>query len=131
MAVCQQNFYHTQKLQKQVHNNGVKLQSYASSNNVWLKSKQLKIKRNCKLEAKFLSLFWVLYLVGKQTYKFKLFKKWKIQNVFYISLLEQNTMRKKQVDDMQLDFEFEVGNNKEYKVEGIWNSAVYARESAG
>ena len=33
---------------------------------------------------------------------------------------------------MQLDFEFEAGNNKdkEYEVDGIWNSAVYARESA-
>ena len=30
--------------------------------------------------------------------------------------------------DTQL--EFEVGNNKEYKVEGIWDSAVYARELA-
>ena len=29
---------------------------------------------------------------------------------------------------MQLDFEFEAGNNKEYKVDGIWNIAVYAKE---
>ena len=31
---------------------------------------------------------------------------------------------------MQLDFEFEAGNNKEYKFDGIWNSAVYVKESA-
>ena len=31
---------------------------------------------------------------------------------------------------MQLNFEFEAGNNKEYEVESIWDSAVYARESA-
>ena len=31
--------------------------------------------------------------------------------------------------DKQLDFEFEAGNNKEYKVDRIWNSAVYAKES--
>ena len=31
---------------------------------------------------------------------------------------------------MQLDFEFKAGNGKEYKVDGIWDSAVYARELA-
>ena len=30
---------------------------------------------------------------------------------------------------MQLNFEFEAGDNKEYEVEGIRDSAVYARES--
>ena len=30
---------------------------------------------------------------------------------------------------MQLNFKFEAGDNKEYKVEGMENSAVYARES--
>ena len=29
-----------------------------------------------------------------------------------------------------MQLEFETGNNKEYKVDGIWDSAVYARELA-
>ena len=33
------------------------------------------------------------------------------------------------MNDIQLDFEFEVGNNEEYKAENIWNSAVYAKKS--
>ena len=33
------------------------------------------------------------------------------------------------MNDMQLNFEFEAGNNKEYKVEGIQDSAIYAKES--
>ena len=33
------------------------------------------------------------------------------------------------MNDTQLDFEFEAGDNKEYKVDGIRDSAVYARES--
>ena len=37
-------------------------------------------------------------------------------------------MKKRQVNDMQL--KFEAGNNKEYEVDGIWDSAVNARESA-
>ena len=30
-----------------------------------------------------------------------------------------------------MQLEFEAGDNKEYEVNGIWDSAVYARESAG
>ena len=75
IAVCQQNLYHTQELQKQVHDKGVKPQSYALSDKVWLSSKHLRTKRNCKLEAKFLDPFWVLHPIGKQAYKLKLPKK--------------------------------------------------------
>ena len=31
---------------------------------------------------------------------------------------------------MQLNFEFEAGDNKKYQVDGIWDSAIYARKSA-
>ena len=131
MAVCQQNLHHAQELQKQAHDKGVKPQSYALGNKVWLSSKHLKTKRNRKLEAKFLGPFQVLHLVGKQAYKLKLPKKWRIYDVFHVSLLEQDTTKKGQVNDTQLNFKFEAGNNKEYEVDGIRDSAVYARESAG
>ena len=65
MAVCQQNVYYAQKLQKQAYNKGVKPQSYALGNKIWLSSKYLKTKQNCKLKAKFLGFFWVLHSVGK------------------------------------------------------------------
>ena len=49
--------------------------------------------------------------------------------MFYVSLLEQNTIRKGWVDENVT--EFEVGSaDEEYKVERIWNSTVYAKESA-
>ena len=57
MAVCQQNLYHAQKLQKRAHNKGVKPQNYTLGNKVLLNSKHLKIKRNYKLEAKFFGPF--------------------------------------------------------------------------
>ena len=57
MAVYQQNLHHAQKPQKRAHDKGVKPQSYAPGDKVWLSSKHLTTKRNCKLEAKFLSLF--------------------------------------------------------------------------
>ena len=75
MAICQQNLHHAQEFQKQAHNKGVKPRSYAPCDKVWLNSKHLRTKRNCKLEAKFLGLFQVLHPVGKQAYKFELPKK--------------------------------------------------------
>ena len=46
-----------------------------------------------------------------------------------MSLLEQDTTRKKQVDKNVTELEFDAGNSKEYKVEAIWENAVYAMES--
>ena len=130
IIVCQQNLYHAQELQKQAHNKGVKPWSYVPGDKVWLSSKNLKTKRNRKLEANFLGPFQVLHPVNKQAYKLELPKKWMIHDVFHVSLLEQDTMKQGRVNDTQLDFEFEAGDDKEYKVDGIQDSAVYARESA-
>ena len=131
MAIYQQNLYHAQELQKQAHNKEVKPQSYALGKKVWLSSKHLKIKRNYKLENKVLGLFQVLHPVDKQAYKLELARKWKIYDVFHVSLLEQDTTKKGQVNDMQLNLEFDTDNNKKYEVKGIGDSAIYARESAG
>ena len=83
------------------------------------------------MEAKFLSHFWVLHPVGKQAYMLKLLKKWRIHNVFHVSLLEQDIMKKGQMNETQLDFKFETGDNKKYEVDGIWDSAVYAKKLVG
>ena len=65
ITVCQQKLHHAQELQKQAYDKGAKPQSYAPGDKIWLSSKHLKSKRNCKLEAKFLGSFRVLYPVGK------------------------------------------------------------------
>ena len=75
MTTCRKNLYHAQKLQKQAHNKGVKLRSYASSNKVWLNNKYIKTKQNRKLEIKIFWPFQVLHPVGKQACKFKLPKR--------------------------------------------------------
>ena len=41
----------------------------------------------------------MLYTAGKQVYKLELSKKWRIHNVFHVSLLEQDTTRKRRVDE--------------------------------
>ena len=126
MTVCRENFHHTQELQKQAHNKDVKPRSYTPGDKVWLNNKYIKTKRNWKLEAKFFGPFRVLYPVGKQAYKLKLPKQWRMYDVFYLSLLEQDTTKKEQVDKRVKKLKLEAGDSKEYKVEAIWDSTVYA-----
>ena len=46
-----------------------------------------------------------------------------------MSLLEQDTTRKKWVDKNVI--KFEACNSKEYKIEVIWDSTVYANKTKG
>ena len=50
-----------------------------------------------------------------------------------MSLLEQDTTRKERMNELflELEPEFNAGNNKKYKVEAIKDSAVYAKEIEG
>ena len=131
MAACKENLQHVQELQKRAHNKGTKPRSDASGKKIWLNSKYIKTKCNRNLKMKFFELFRVLHLVGSQAYKLELPKQWRIHDVFHMSLLEQDTTKKRQVDEKiaeQLQFDVS-GDNKEYEVEGICNSIVYARES--
>ncbi len=97
-----------------------------------MNTKYIKTKRNWKLEAKFFGPFRVLNPIEKQAYRLELPKKWKIHDVFHISLLEQDTRRKGRVDETTSKLEFESNcDGKEYKVEAISNSAIYARKSDG
>ena len=128
MTVCRENLHHAQELQKRAHDKGVKPRSYAPGDKVWLNSKYIKTKQNRKLEAKFFGPFQVLHPVGKQAYKLELPKRWRIYNVFHVSLLEQDTIRKEQIDEYIM--ELEAGNSEEYEVEAIWDSAVYASKLA-
>ena len=129
MIVCQENFHHAKKLQKQAYDKSVKPRSYASSDKIWFNSKYIKTKRNRKLEAKFFGMFWVLHPVNKQVYKLELPRKWRIYG-FHVSLLEQDTTRKERVGKEFRQIEFDVGNDDsgEYEVEAIQDNVVYARE---
>lgn len=55
-----------------------------------------------------------------------------MHNIFYISLLEQETTKKRQVDKKFGQIEFDSrDNNKEYKVEVIQDNVVYVKELKG
>lgn len=126
MTVCQENLHHARELQKRANNQDVKPRSYALADKVWFNSKYIKTKQNHKLETIFFGSFRVLHPVGKEAYKLELPKKWRIHDVFHVSLLEQDTNRKRRVDKNMK--EFDADNDKDYEVEGIWDTAVYARE---
>ena len=127
MTVCRKILHHAQEFQKRANDKGIKPKNYAPGDKVWLNSKYIKTKRNRKLEAKIFGPFRVLHPVGKQAYKLELPKKWRIHNVFHVSLLEQDTTRKERVEKVP---ELDAGDDsEEYEVEAIWDSAVYTMES--
>ncbi len=54
---------------------------------------------------------------------------WKIYNAFYVSLLEQNTTKKRQVNNTLPESEkFEAGDNKEFEIEAIIYSTVNGKK---
>ena len=115
MVIYRKNLPHAQKMPKQAYDKGIKPKSYAFGRKIWLNSKYTKTKYNRKLEVKFFGPFRVLHLLGNQAYKLELPKQWRIHDVFHMSLLEQDTTRKRRVEKKiaeQLEFEAG-GDNKE------------------
>ena len=58
----------------------------------------------------------------KQAYKPELLKKWKINNIFHMSLLEQDITKKRPIE---IAIKLNKGNSKDYKVQAICNTAIY------
>lgn len=106
----------------------MKFRSYVLGDKVWLNSKYITTKQNCKLKAKLFGLLKVLYLVGKQVYKLELPKKWRIYDVFHMSLLEQVITKKRWVNKTMYQIELNKSNSKENKVKAICNNKIYAKE---
>ena len=51
--------------------------------------------------------------------------KWRIHDLFYRSLLEQNITRKERIEKI-LELDTSNDDNKKYKVKVIWDNTVYA-----
>ena len=119
IIICQKNLYHTQGFQKRAYKKGVKPKGYVSGDKIWLNNQYIKTKQNQKLEVKFFGPFWVSHPIGKQAYKLKLSKKWRIHNIFHVLLLEQNCTRKGRVDKNVTKLDTGNNNSGEYKVKAI------------
>ncbi len=48
--------------------------------------------------------------------------------MLHISLLKQNTIRRRQVDKITSQMELDINVNEEYKVEAICNSEIYTKK---
>ena len=68
MEVCYQNLLHTQELPKKAYDKRLKSRNYAPGKKVWPNTKYMKIKRNKKLESKFVGPFRVFHAVKMQAY---------------------------------------------------------------
>lgn len=132
ITICKKSLQYTQELEKQYYNKTTKLKNNVLSDKVQFNIKYIKIKYNSKLEAKFFELFQVLYIVKKQAYKLELSKRWRIYHIFYISLLEQDITKKRQVNKVSLQLKFDSNSDgKKYKIKAIWDSVIYIRKSEG
>lgn len=60
----------------------------------------------------------VFYSIDKQDNKIKLFKKWKIYNIFLVLLLDQDIISKKWIDKYTTRLNAS-NNNKKYKINAI------------
>ena len=56
---------------------------------------------------------------------------WRIYDLFYVSLLEQDTTRKGWMNKFSATLEFKPGDEKKYEVEAIQDNAVYVKEADG
>lgn len=51
--------------------------------------------------------------------------------MFFVSLLEQNQTKKKQVDQKKNAIELKgIDNNKEKKIEKIWDNSIYTNKAS-
>ena len=113
--------------------------SYKIENYVNLNDKNIRIKRNKKLKWKFFESFEIFECIENQTYRLDLFKRWRIHNVFHVSLLKRfNVNREKnaqtsqsfesfyRAEDIELNENMKVKITKKfYEIETIKNKKIF------
>ena len=95
MKILKINLVYVQKQQIKYKNAKIKLINFDVNNYVNVNVKNIRIKRNKKLKWKFFESFKILNTIKNQTYRINIFKRWRIYNVFHVSLLEKIIFKKK------------------------------------
>ena len=95
IKMCKKVLLTTQKHQKTFVDKHSKFIQFAIKDYVWLRGKNIKTKRNRKLKWKTFEFFEILKKHNNQIYKLNLFKRWRIHNVFHVSLLKSFKKKKK------------------------------------
>ena len=138
LRVLKDNLLVAQQQQTMYKNERTKSMSYNVENYVNLNGKNIKIKRNKKLKWKFFESFQILETIENQAYRLDLFKRWRIHDVFHVSLLEKFNAKKGrkhtshsfessyQAEDIEFDENMKVKTTKKfYEVEIIKNSKIF------
>lgn len=125
MGVCKEAILAAQETQATYANRHRKSREYSVGDYVWLNTKYIRTKRNRKLEFKNFGPFLITHVIGKQSYRLKLPDRWRIHNVFHVSLLEKDSSKQGEVNPRLEDMEFDEGDAPEYVVADIKDSAVF------
>ena len=136
MKILKINLTHAQKQQIKYKNAKTKSKKFDVKDYVNVNDKNIRIKRNRKLKWKFFESFKMLDTIENQTYRLEILKRWRIHDVFHVSLLEKiKSKRKKKVS---LKFTYQSENidveddekliKEEFWIEVILDSKIYKKD---
>ena len=107
MGVCKKIMLAAQQSQAEYADKHRKSRDYKVDDSVWLNTKYIRTKRNRKLEFKDFGPFLITEVVDSQSYRLKLSDRWRIHNVFHVSLLDKDSSKQgeesQRLDDMEFD----------------------------
>ena len=131
------NLIHTQEQQIKYKNARTKdvKDIFKVDNYVNVNDKNIRIKRNKKLEWKFFDSFKILNEIETQTYRINISRRWRIHNVFHVSLFEKMKFKKKERVSLQSTYQSKdiaIDENeitkKIYDVETIENNRIFKED---
>ena len=108
IKVLKDNFKNVQKQQAKYYNKRYIFKQYKLKNYVWFNNKNIRTKRNKKLKWKIFGFFKIIKIISEknsQTYRLKLFKRWRIHNVFHVFLLKNATPNKRRKSIIQSTYQ--------------------------
>ena len=133
MIILKINLTYAQKQQIKYKNAKIKLKNFDVKIYVNVNDKNIRIKRNKKLKWKFFESFKMFETIKNQTYRFEIFNRWRIHDVFHVSLFEKIIFKKK----VSLKFTYQSNNidiekndkftKKKFWIEIIFDNKIYKK----
>lgn len=128
-SVLRESLQRAQNDQAKFKDKRTKPRTYKVGEKVYLNGKNIRTKRNNKLEWNMFGPFEIADVKGSQAYQLTLPAHWKIHDVFHVPLLEKATPRKGGYDtQLSIDRSAEIGiesDDTEYIVSELIDSAVF------